>query len=205
MPLFFSYTRNPQPATRNPQPATRNPQPATRNPQPMQYPIGPFSLPTHEEATANRLHYVNSIGSLPEEFEAAALELKKNNLLDERYREGGWTARQVIHHLADSHVNAYVRHKRVLTEDHPTIAPYDEVSWAELNDVTLVPIEVSLEIIKGLHTRWAALLATCSDAEWERTAFHTGSGWTYRLDTLAAQYAWHGEHHLGHLKVVLGK
>lgn len=170
----------------------------------MQYPIGPFSLPDHATAAANRLDYVKSIGGLPEEFTAAALTLKAKNLLDERYREGGWTARQVIHHVADSHVNAYVRHKRVLTEDHPTITPYAEAAWAELNDVQAVPIETSLDIIKNIHLRWATLLATCSDAQWERTAFHPGSGWTYRLDTLTAHYSWHGRHHLGHLKVVLG-
>lgn len=170
----------------------------------MRYPIGPFSLPDHAEAAENRLHYVKSIGGLPEEFAAAALELKERNLLDHSYREGGWTARQVIHHVADSHVNAYVRHKRVLTEDHPTIAPYDETAWAELNDVQAVPIETSLDIIKNIHLRWATLLATCSDEQWERTAFHPGSGRTYRLDTLAAHYTWHGQHHLGHLRVVLG-
>lgn len=169
----------------------------------MQYPIGPFILPDHETAVANRLAYVKSIGGLPEKFAQAALELKTKGLLDETYREGGWTARQVIHHVADSHINAYVRHKRTLTEDHPTIAPYDENSWAVLPDVTAIPIEVSLELIRALHLRWATMLATCSDEEWERTAFHTGSGWTYRLDTLAAHYSWHGEHHLGHLKVIL--
>lgn len=169
----------------------------------MQYPIGPLTLPDNETAAANRLDYVKSIGGLPASFAAAALKLKTRGLLDERYREGGWTARQVIHHVADSHTNAYVRHKRILTEDHPTITPYDETRWAELPDVQAVPIEVSLEILRGLHLRWATLLATCSDAQWERTAYHPGLGRDIRLDVLAAQYDWHGRHHLGHLKVVL--
>lgn len=169
----------------------------------MRYPIGEFHLPDHAAAAANRDVYVQHIGELPEQVATIARQLKAAGKLDQPYREGGWTARQVIHHLADSHANAYVRHKRTLTEDHPTIAPYDEVSWAELADVTAVPIEASLEILRGLHLRWATLLDTCTDAQWERTAFHPGSGWTYRLDTLAAHYSWHGRHHLGHLEIVL--
>lgn len=170
-----------------------------------QYPIGKFELPDHDTAATNRVEYVKAIGQLPADFAVAALELKSKGLLDEQYREGGWTARQVIHHVTDSHVNAYVRHKRVLTEDHPTISPYDEGRWAELPDVTAVPIEASLEILKHLHLRWATILATCSDAQWERTALHPGSGWVYRLDTLAAHYQWHGLHHLGHLKIILNR
>lgn len=169
----------------------------------MQYPIGPLSLPSDEVAATRRLEYVKSIGGLPDLFATAATELKRRGLLDERYRAGGWTARQVIHHVADSHANAYVRHKRILTEDHPTITPYDETRWAELPDVEAVPVEVSLEILKGLHLRWSILLATCSDAQWTRTAHHPGLGRDIRLDVLAAQYDWHGRHHLGHLNVIL--
>ncbi|WP_020571589.1 YfiT family bacillithiol transferase [Neolewinella persica] len=169
----------------------------------MRYPIGPFTLPDHEVAAANRDTYVQNIGELPQKVALIAQQLKVDGKLDVPYREGGWTARQVIHHLADSHANAYVRHKRTLTEEHPTIAPYDEVSWAELSDVTAAPIEASLDILRGLHLRWATLLATCSVAQWERTAYHPGSGWTYRLDTLAANYSWHGLHHLAHLEIVL--
>lgn len=170
----------------------------------MQYPIGKFELPDPATAEANRLAYIREIGELPGQVAKAALEIKAKGLLENRYREGSWTARQVIHHLGDSHVNAYVRHKRVLAEEHPTIYGYDETVWATMPDVTAVPIEASLEILKGLHLRWATLLATCTDAQWERTAYHAGSGWTYRLDTLAAHYSWHGRHHLGHLLVVLG-
>ncbi|MEL7161368.1 MAG: DinB family protein, partial [Bacteroidota bacterium] len=107
----------------------------------MQYPIGRFEFPDFATAEANRLVYVKAIGGLPEDFTIAARKLKENGLLEERYREGGWTARQVIHHVADSHTNAYVRHKRILTEDHPTLTPYDEQRWAELADVTAVPID----------------------------------------------------------------
>lgn len=169
----------------------------------MRYPIGPFTLPDVATATAQRMNYLADLQALPAAFAGAALEIQARGLLDIPYREGGWTARQVIHHVADSHVNAYVRHKRVLTEDHPTLVPYDEKAWAELPDVAAVPIEVSLELLRGLHLRWTTILANCTDAEWERTAHHGGSGWTYRLDTLAAHYSWHGKHHLGHLQHIL--
>lgn len=169
----------------------------------MRYPIGKSTLTDHVTAAANRTQYIKDIGALPSLVTDLAAELQTRNLLDTPYRDGGWTTRQVIHHLADSHANAYVRHKRILTEDHPTLTPYDEVRWAELADVTAVPIAASLEILRGMHLRWATLLATCSDAEWERTAYHAGSGITYRLDTLAAHYSWHGRHHVGHLKLVL--
>jgi hypothetical protein len=167
------------------------------------YPIGELTLPDHATAAANRTEYLKNIGELPALVAKLAAELQSRNLLDVPYRAGGWTARQVIHHLADSHLHAYLRHKRTLTETHPTLTPYDEASWAELTDVTAVPVAASLEILRGLHLRWATLLATCSDAEWERTAFHAGSGITYRLDTLAATYSWHGLHHVGHLRLVL--
>ena len=171
----------------------------------MQYPIGQFQFPQPAEAAAKRTEYLTALGSFPAEFAAVALQLKRKTLLDETYREGGWTARQVIHHVADSHVNAYVRHKRVLTEDHPTLTPYDEKRWAELTDVRAVPIEASLEILRHLHVRLTTLLATCTEAQWQRTAFHGGAQKTYRLDQLSSQYAWHGRHHLGHLGVVLGQ
>lgn len=168
----------------------------------LRYPIGEFTLPDAAVAAAHRDEYLKNIGELPGLVTALALQLKAAGKLDVPYRPGGWTARQLIHHLADSHLHAYARHKRVLTEDHPTLVPYDEVAWSDLADVTAAPIEASLEILSGLHLRWAILLATCSDAQWERTAFHSGSGWTYRLDTLAANYSWHGLHHLAHLRLV---
>ena len=173
-----------------------------QDPHALRFPIGEFTLPDAATAAAGRDTYVRRIGDFPAAFAAAALSLKARDLLDATYRPGGWTARQVIHHVADSHLHAYRRHRQVLTVDHPTLVPYDEVAYAELADVTATPIEASLDILRGLHLRWATLLATCSDAQWQRTAFHPGSGWTYRLDTLAANYAWHGEHHLGHLRII---
>lgn len=170
----------------------------------LRYPIGRFELPATGDPAA-RLEYVKQIGALPEQIETIASKVKQRGLLDTPYRPGGWTGQQVIHHLADSHLHAFRRHKRVLTEDHPTLNPYDEAKWAELGDVYAVPVAASLEILRGLHLRLAVLLAQCTEEQWSRTAYHPGKDYTYHLDTLAAQYAWHGRHHLGHLEIILGE
>ena len=168
----------------------------------MRYPIGKFELPTHRDP-ALRMEYVRQIGDLPGQLRAVVDELRAYDLLNERYREGGWTGRQVVHHIADSHTHAYQRVKRTITEDHPTIQPYDEGRWAELPDVTIAPVRTSLDLIEALHIRLAVTLSQVTDAQWDRTAHHAGSGWTYHLDTLAAHYAWHGRHHLAHLQQIL--
>ncbi len=168
----------------------------------LRYPIGRFSLPTSLDP-ASRIDYTKRIGALPDKLDEYAAQLHDRKLLDKPYRPGGWTAQQVIHHLADSHLHAYRRHKVTLLEQHPTLVPYNEVAWAELPDVFAVPVQASVEILRGLHLRWAVLLAQCTDAQWERTAYHPGSKVTYHLETLAATYAWHGDHHLGHLQLIL--
>ena len=169
----------------------------------LRYPIGHFRMPESVSAD-DRLEYTKEIGALPERLEARIRELKARNLLDTPYRPGGWTAQQVIHHLADSHLHAYRRHKVTLVEDNPTLVPYDENSWAGLPDVMAVPVDASLDILRGLHLRWGVLLSQCAPKHWVRPAYHPGSGVHYRLETLAATYAWHGNHHLGHLDIILG-
>ena len=169
----------------------------------LRYPTGRLETPTPEAAAPQRLNYLRAIGELPARVIAVANQLRTTDRLDVPYRPDGWTARQVIHHLADSHLHAYQRVKHILTEDHPTLRPYDEVRWAELPDVTAVPVAASLEILRGLHLRWAMTLATCTPAQWERTGYHPGQDATLRLDQLAAQYAWHGGHHLAHLHLCL--
>lgn len=169
----------------------------------LRYPIGRYVAPSPGDADA-RLGALRRIGSLPERLAPLVAALHDRELLDTPYRPGGWTAQQVVHHLADSHFHAYRRHKRILLEDHPTLVPYDEASWAELPDVFAVPVDASLEILRGLHLRWAVLLAQCTPAQWARTAYHPGSNTRYHLDTLAAHYAWHGDHHLGHLRLIVG-
>lgn len=168
----------------------------------LRYPIGRFQmLPPGNDAL--RIAFIKAIGSLPERLHFLVEQLMDRQLLDTPYRSGGWTAQQVIHHLADSHLHAYQRHKVTLVEDHPTLLPYDEQAWAKLPDVMAVPVAASMEILKGLHLRWAVLLTQCTREQWKRNAFHPGSGTTYTLETLAAQYVWHGNHHLAHLQLVL--
>ena len=171
------------------------------NTETLSYPTGRFTLPEPGDA-ALRLRVIREIGALPEQLERVARGIHDRELLDVTYRPGGWTAQQVIHHLADSHLHAYRRCKVTLIEDHPTLVPYDEGRWAELPDVQAVPVQASLDILRGLHLRWVVLLAQCTEAQWARTAYHPGSGTTYHLDTLAAHYAWHGRHHLGHLQLI---
>ncbi len=168
----------------------------------LSYPIGRFHMPATGDSQL-RLDAVKRIGALPGELETLTDRLRERALLDTPYRPGGWTAQQVIHHLADSHFHAYRRHKVTLIEDHPTLVPYDENAWTELPDVLAVPVQASVDILRGLQLRWAVLLAQCTDAQWSRTAYHPASGITYHLDTLAATYAWHGDHHLGHLRLIL--
>ena len=167
----------------------------------LRYPTGRFQAP--ERKPELRLKYVSAIGEFPAAFRHAAETLQDAGRLDERYRPGGWTARQVIHHVMDSHTNAYVRHKRILTEDVPTLTPYAEGLWARLPDVDLIPIRISLDGLDALHARWSVLLTQCGPAEWDRRGIHGGSGATYHLDTLAAHYTWHGRHHLAHLQLIL--
>lgn len=167
----------------------------------MQYPIGKFTPPT-DILAAQIQTWLTDFIELPADFRAAALAIQAANQLETTYREGGWTARQVIHHLADSHVNSYTRFKLALTEDNPTIRPYNETAWAELPDSQL-PIEVSLDLLTNLHDRLGKLLTTLTPQQWQRTFVHPASGTTATLAHNIGMYAWHGRHHLGHLNVIL--
>lgn len=124
-------------------------------------------------------------------------------MLDTLYRDGGWTVRQVVHHLADSHMNAVLRLKLALTEPNPTVKPYEEGDWAKLAD-TALPVEPSLALLGGLHLRWSALLEALTPQAWAREWTHPAQGQTYAVDTLAAMYAWHGRHHLAQIRRVTG-
>ena len=122
-----------------------------------------------------------------------------DDALDTPYRDGGWTARQVVHHLADSHANATVRVRLALTEDAPTIRPYDEARWAELADARTLDIAPSLALLDGLHARWTVLLDSLDEAAWARTFVHPERGRVYTLDEATRMYAWHSRHHLAHV------
>lgn len=156
------------------------------------YPIGTFAY-----VQPNRSEWISQIESLPAELKAAADGLTDEQL-DTPYRDGGWTVRQVIHHVADSHINAYLRVRFALTEETPTIKPYDEVQWAELTDAKTLPVSISLSLLEALHHRWATLLHSLSDEQWGRAFLHPDNGIT-PLDKALGLYAWHGRHHTAHV------
>ena len=159
------------------------------------YPIGRFSPP--ESITAeDRRYAIATISEMPELLREAVRSLDEAQL-DTPYREGGWTVRQVVHHVADSHMAALHRWCRALTEDDPTIQGYKEAAFAELPDHKM-PIEWSLGVIEGVHARWVALLNSMSDAQWQRTWNHSERG-KQRLEVVALLYAWHSRHHVAHI------
>ncbi|HTV06072.1 MAG TPA: bacillithiol transferase BstA [Acidobacteriaceae bacterium] len=159
------------------------------------YPIGPG--PRLESIdVANIPHYIASLAALPENLRSAVYGMSDAQL-DTPYREGGWTVRQVVHHVADSHMNAYIRTRLALTEDWPVVKSYDEKQWAMLDDSKL-PVAVSLELLDPLHRRWVALFRSLSAAEWERGYQHEERGRTTVLQTLAL-YEWHARHHVAHI------
>jgi hypothetical protein len=147
--------------------------------------------------SAERQDMMAKIQRLPADLEVAVQGLNERQL-DTPYREGGWTVRQVVHHLADSHLNGFVRMKLILTEERPTLKPFDQNSWAQTVDVTQTPILSSLAILKGLHARWGALLESLPEASFQRTAFHPEIG-EVTLDDLVAIHARHGDNHLAQI------
>ncbi len=162
----------------------------------LRYPIGPLTVPDVVSGPT-RLQLLASIKSLPVRLRAVVAGLDDRQL-DVPYRPGGWTVRQVVHHLADSHMHAYIRCKLALTEDNPTIKPYAEAEWAELTDSER-PIAGSLALLDHLHDRWTALLSGLAADQFSRTYFHPGSQAKVTLDGVVATYAWHGSHHVAHL------
>lgn len=161
----------------------------------LRYPIGRFSRPAVNDAAA-RAEQLNALRLLPHELRAAVNGLDDAQL-DTPYREGGWTVRQVVHHVADSHANSVIRFKLALTEDCPTIKAYDEVAWANLPD-SKIAIDSSLVFIDALHLRWVSLLESLTEKEFEKTYVHPQSG-QQNLATALAIYAWHGRHHTAHI------
>lgn len=145
----------------------------------------------------DRSTQIEAIGSLPEQLEAAVRGLTDEQL-DTPYRQGGWTVRQVVHHLADSHMNAFVRMKLILTEQRPRLKAYEQERWADTADVAGVPIEASTEILRGLHRRWVMLLQAVRQESWTRAADHPETG-EVTLESLLAVYAHHGENHVGQI------
>ena len=161
----------------------------------LRYPIGKFQRP-EPTMIEERLSAVATLAELPTLLRNAVDPIEGSRL-DTPYRDGGWTVRQLVHHIADSHMNAYVRVRLALTADSPTIVPYDEAAWAELED-SKAPIEWSLSLIESLHARWVMMLQPLTAAQWQRAFLHPENGpVTVELATLT--YAWHSRHHVAHI------
>jgi uncharacterized damage-inducible protein DinB len=162
----------------------------------LRYPIGKFEW-SGAGSDTERQKFIDQIAEAPAKLRAAVAGLTEAQL-DTPYREGGWTVRQVVHHLADSHFNAFARFKLVLTEDSPTIKTYEQHLWAETPDAKTAPVGLSLTLLDSLHERWVLLLESLGAADFARSMKHPELG-TVALDRYLALYAWHGRHHVAHI------
>lgn len=162
----------------------------------LSFPIGRFVRPDSWSET-ERDEAIAQLAALPERLRAAVAGLTDAQL-DTPYRPGGWTVRQVVHHVADSHVNGHIRLRFALTLECPTIMPYDQDRWAQLPDVLALPVEVSLSILDGIHARWAALARSLTTEQARRRFVHPEGG-EQTVDQQLALYAWHGRHHTAHI------
>ncbi|MBX9734794.1 MAG: putative metal-dependent hydrolase [Chitinophagaceae bacterium] len=161
-----------------------------------QYPIGKYEPKPYSEK--QKEEWLLDIKFLPEELERAILNLDKGQL-DTPYRDGGWTVQEVVHHVADSHMNAYCRFKLGLTEDNPVIKPYLENEWTKLYDVNALPVNISITLLHALHLRLYTAIKDLRNDQWERKVFHPESKREMSLWFLLGLYAWHGKHHTAHI------
>ena len=162
----------------------------------LQYPIGKYIEQPFSDKQLKE--WLLDIQALPQHIEYAITNLDEAQL-ETPYRDGGWTVKQVVHHVADSHMNAYIRFKLGLTEDNPTIKPYEEKLWAEMIDTKNIPINVSITLLHALHKRWCEILKSISGGEWDRTVVHPEHGRQMTLWYLMGMYAWHCRHHVAHI------
>jgi uncharacterized damage-inducible protein DinB len=163
----------------------------------LRYPIGRWQRPDNKLPYDQARIWIDEIAVAPAELREAVDGLNDTQL-DTPYREGGWTVRQLVHHVPDSHLNAYTRFRLALTENEPTIKPYDQEAWAELPDSRTAPIEPSLTLLEALHLRWVALLESLTDDHFNRRFWHPELG-TVTLAEVLGMYAWHGPHHVAHI------
>ncbi len=160
----------------------------------QRYPIGKYQRPDgYNEGLVHE--WISALRALPSWMDVCIENLDEHQL-HTAYREGGWTIQQVVHHLADSHMNMYIRLKLALTEDTPTITPYDENAWAVLPDVNAVPVNISVTLLHALHRRIVAMLERLQGAEWQRAYYHPDHKRNFPIWEIAALYAWHGRHHM---------
>ena len=171
------------------------------------FPIGKFEMPAFV-STEDRPPLIRRIEMTPARLREAVSGLSDAQL-DTPYREGGWTVREVVHHVPDSHMNSYVRFKLALTENEPLIKTYDEAAWGRLGDVRSTAVEVSLQLLEALHIRWVSLLRSMTDEQWGRRLVHPEkmdvNNGRIRLDQMLAMYAWHGDHHVAHVHQALSR
>lgn len=168
----------------------------------LRYPIGRFEEDP-QPTRSKQKGWADQIGAVPGELRALVQDLSERHL-DTPYRPEGWTIRQVIHHLADSHLNGYIRTKLALTEDSPIIKSYDEASWAELPDAAGAPIESSMSLLESLHSRWVLALRALDEEALRRTLRHPDHG-TITISRIVQNYAWHGRHHIAHVNALRDK
>ena len=163
----------------------------------LKYPIGAFKAPKTIDLDLRKKH-IQDITTLPDNLKAATKNLSEEQL-NTPYRPDGWTVRQVVHHVCDSHVNSYVRYRWTLTEDEPEIKPYLEKKWAELPDAKNEDIDVSLDLLTALHKRWTRLLLGLDDKDFKKRLVHPDYPRKLTLDMMTALYSWHGRHHTAHI------
>lgn len=163
----------------------------------LQYPIGPFKFTSQQQPS----QWIESLVSLPERVKNLVHDFTESDW-DIPYRPHGWNGRQLIHHLADSHMNSFIRFKLALTEDAPTIRPYYEDRWAQLADVNTVAPEISLQILTGLHLRWVTLIQSMTKEDFNKKFYHPGDKKWVTLIENTAFYAWHSDHHFAHLQQI---
>lgn len=168
----------------------------------LRYPIGRF-VPNDSYSPTELVECIRRIQTFPSRLSEVVEQLTSVQL-DSSYREGGWTARQVVHHLADSHTNAYIRFKWTLTEDTPVIKAYDEKRWAATAEVKSDP-RLSLAVLTALHAKWSVLLSSLTPEDLSREYIHPETKKHNRLDRIVAMYAWHGDHHAAHLRIIANK
>lgn len=162
------------------------------------FPIGQFKKPEHI-SDVDLEQYIRVIKNFPGRLKNL-IENFTDEQLDTQYREGGWTVRQLINHIADSHINSFIRFKLALTEENPTIKPYDEARWAELQDSINISVKPAMRMIKGTHQRWYTLLKTLTNKQFERTFHHPEQNENYDLRNYLAFYVWHCDHHFAHIE-----
>ena len=167
----------------------------------LRFPVGKFT-PVPASTPAQRHDWINDIAAAPAMIAALANDITAAQWRTP-YRDGGWTAAQVVHHMVDSHANAYIRTRFALAEEHFTVKPYDENRWAQFPDAMDADVTPSIDILTGLHARWASLLRTLGPDDFARQLLHPERG-PMTIDTLVQLYAWHGKHHAGHLQIVKG-